>query len=260
MSLVKRNPQATKGVQRLLSFPSRQRDNVRSLLLALAIALGPAPSQGAPATATLPGRTLSVPIAGLTLPVPVTGDVRYRVRDDQAIFEGRAAADLARLQDRAPAVLSALFDQKQVCGEQLSVRKGQFGARGAALLVNATVDYGRNACIAGREVNILPRALYDLEMLLHPLVGARSLKFQAEVVALRKQSGELPAVLLEPVRQFLGTLVSQRIGELFPAGSVPPDVTLKSLDFNQKSGRLMAQVEVEGSVPRSTFERLLEKQ
>ncbi len=249
-----------KGVQRLRKLPSRQGGIICSLLLALAVVLGPTPSEAAPATATLPGRTLSVPIAGLNLPVPVTGDVRYQVRDDRAIFDGRAAVDLARLQDRAPAVLSALFDQKQVCGEQLSVRKGQFGAREAALLVNATVDYGRKACIAGREVNVLPRALYDLEMLLHPLVGARSLKFLAEVVALRKQNGELPAVLLEPVRQFLGTLVSQRIGELFPAGSVPQDVTLKSLDFNQKSGRLMAQVEVEGSVPRSVFERLLEKQ
>lgn len=233
---------------------------MRALVLVLAVALGPTPSKAAPATATLPGRTLSVPIAGLNVPVPVTGDVRYQVRDDRAIFDGRVAADLARFQDRAPALLSALFDQKQACGEQLSVRKGQFGARGEALLVNATVAYGRNTCIAGREVSILPRALYELEMLLRPVIGARSLRFQAEVVALRKQNGELPAVLLEPVRQFLGTLVSQRIGELFPAGSIPPDVTLKSLDFNQKSGRLMAQVEVEGSVPRSVFERLLEKQ
>jgi len=227
-------------------------------MLVLAVALGATPSEAAPATAVLPGRTLSLPIAGLNLPVPVTGEVRYQVRDDRAIFDGRAAADLARLQERAPSVLSALFDQKQVCGEQLSVRKGQFGSREEALVVNATVDYGRNACIAGREVNILPRAVYDLEMVLHPLIGPRSLRFQAEVVALRNQNGELPAVLLDPVRQFLGTLVSQRIGELFPAGFVPPDVTLKGLDFSQKSGRLMAQVEVEGSVPRSTFERLLE--
>jgi hypothetical protein len=224
------------------------------------VLLVPAVSEAAPATITLPERIISVPIGGLQLAVPVTGDVRYQVRADQAIFEGRATADLAHLQDRAPAVLAALFDQKQVCGEQLSVREGRIGAREAALLVIATVDYGRNACVAGRQMKVLPRAVYDVEMLLHPVVGARSLRFQAEVVELRKQSGQLPVALVEPLRQLLGTLVGQRIGELFPAASVPPDVSLKRLEFAEaKSKRLVARIDIGGNVPRDAFDRLLQR-
>lgn len=232
---------------------------MRLQLFALTVLLVPAISDAAPATITLPERTVSVPIGGLHLAVPVAGDVRYHVRADRAIFEGRATADLAHLQDRAPAVLSALFNQKQNCGEQLSVRDGRIGAREAALLIVATVEYGRNACLAGRQMEVVPRALYGVEMLLRPVVGARSLRFQAEVLELRKQSGELPAALLGPMRQLLGALVSQRIGELFPA-AVPPEVSLKSLDFVEaKSKRLAARIEIGGNVLRDTFDRLLER-
>jgi hypothetical protein len=108
-------------------------------------------------------------------------------------------------------------------------------------------------------MKILPRAVYSVEMLLRPLVGARSLRFQAEVVKLRKQSGELPPALLEPMRQLLGTLVGERIGELFPA-SIPPEVSLKRLEFVEaKSKGLVARIDVGGNVPRDTFDRLLQR-
>jgi hypothetical protein len=234
------------------------RHQAGSRLFALTLLVVPAFCEAAAATITLSERMLPVPIRGLQLAVPVAGEVRYHVLGDRTNFQGRATADLAHLQDRAPAVLAALFDQKQVCGEQLSVRDGRIGAREAALLIVATVDYARNACLAGRQMKILPRAGYHVEMLLRPLVGARSLRFQAEVVELRKQHGELPAALLEPLRHLLGTLVGERIGQLFPP-SIPPEVSLKGLEFVEaRPKRLAARLDIEGSVPRETFARLLE--
>ncbi|MFO1118729.1 MAG: hypothetical protein U1E38_00855 [Rhodospirillales bacterium] len=74
-----------------------------------------------------------VPIAGLQLPVAVSGELLYTVRGGQADIDGRLAADLAAAQQQSTALLAALFDRRQPCGERLSVREGRLGARSAAL-------------------------------------------------------------------------------------------------------------------------------
>ena len=89
----------------------KRRHGARSGLLAVAtlLALAPFGASAAAATATLSQRTLSLPIGRLLLLVPVTGDLRYRLRDGRAEIDGRLTADLAEVRQRAPAVLSALL-------------------------------------------------------------------------------------------------------------------------------------------------------
>lgn len=217
------------------------------------------PAGAGAAKATLAPRTVLVPIAGLQLPVAVSGELLYTVRGGQADIDGRLAADLAAAQQQSTALLAALFDRRQPCGERLSVREGRLGARSAALSVMATVDYGRTACIAGQEMKILPRALYDIEMLLHPVVSARSLRMQAEILALRRRDGQLPATIDTALRDLLGNLISQRIGELFP-NAVPDELMLQSLSFDEEApGRLAAKLRASGSIPRSALDQLVER-
>ncbi len=231
------------------------------MAVAALLSLWPISARAAAATTTaLAPRTLSLPIGRLQLPVPVTGDVRYRIRDGQAEMDGRIAADLAEFQQQAPAVLAVLLDHRQPCGDRLSVRDGHLGARTAALLVVATIDYGRTACIGGQELKILPRSQYEIELLLHPVVSARSLRMRSEVLRLVRRDGPLPVAVDAPLRQMLARLVDERIGELFPSGTVPPDLALKSLSFTDAgTGRLVARIEAAGVVPQSALERLLDR-
>jgi len=209
------------------------------------------------AKVTLSPRTIFLPIGGLQLPVGVSGEFLYTLRSEQADIDGRLAADLASAQKQATPLLAALFDRKQPCGERLTVRDGKLGARGSALAVQATVDYGRSACIGGQEVKILPRSRYDVDMLLHPVVGARSLRMQAEVLTLRRRDGDLPATIDTALRDLLGSLIGQRIGELFPA-AVPGDLTLQSLSFDEEEpGRLAAKLRASGSISRTTLDQLV---
>lgn len=218
-----------------------------------------APASAWAAKATLSPRTLFLPIAGLQLPVAVSGELLYTVRGGQADIDGRLAADLAAAQQQSTALLAALFDRRQPCGERLAVRDGKLGARAAALSVTATVDYGRTACIAGQEVKILPRALYDVEMLLHPVVSARSLRMQAEVLTLRRRDGALPATIDTALRDLLGSLIGQRIGELFP-NAVPDALMLQSLSFDEEvPGRLAAKLRASGSISRTALDQLVER-
>ena len=121
------------------------------------------------------------------------------------------------------------------------------------------MDYGRTACIAGQEMKILPRALYDVEMLLHPIVNARSLRMQAEVVTLHRRDGQLPATIDLALRDLLGNLIGQRIGELFPA-AVPEDLRLQSLSFDEtEPGRLAARLRTSGSIPQAMLDQLVSR-
>jgi hypothetical protein len=239
----------------------RRRRRPASRVLLASVALLPLlPSAASAATANISPRTLSLPIGGLLLPVPVSGDVRYTMRGGRAEMDGRIAADLAAAQRQAPSILAALLDRKQPCGDRLAVRDGRFGIRDSALSVTASLDYGRSACVAGQAMTILPRSLYDVEMLLHPVVGPRSLRMRAEVLTLRRRgAGELPAQIAAPLRQMLGALVGERIGELFP-GAVPADLTLRSLAFEEpQPGRLAVNLRAAGSVPQATFEQLINR-
>jgi hypothetical protein len=229
------------------------------LAVATLLALAPFGASAA-ATATLSQRTLSLPLGRLLLLVPVTGDLRYRLRDGRAEIDGRLTADLAEVRERAPAVLSALLDHRQPCGDRVTVRDGQLGAREAALSVVATIDYGGTACIAGQEIKILPRARYDVELLLHPVVSARSLRMRSEVLRLVRRDGDLPPVVDAPLRLMLAQIVDERIGELFPAGAVPPELALKSLSLAEtEPGGLVAHVEAAGTMPQVALDRLLER-
>ena len=228
-------------------------------MLTAATLLALAPATAWAAKATLAPRTVFLPIGGLQLPVAVSGELLYTLRGGQADIDGRLAADLAAAQQQATALLAALFDRKQPCGERLSVRDGRLGARATALSVIATVDYGRTACIAGQEMKILPRALYDVEMLLHPVVGLRSLRMQAEILTLRRKDGQLPAALDAAMREMLGGMIGQRIGELFP-NAVPADLMLQSLSFDEEEpGRLAAKLRASGSISQTTLDQLVER-
>ena len=65
--------------------------------MATLLALAPFGASAAAATATLSQRTLSLPIGRLLLLVPVTGDLRYRLRDGRAEIDGRLTAHLAEV-------------------------------------------------------------------------------------------------------------------------------------------------------------------
>jgi len=220
----------------------------------LAIGLGEAQA----ATANLPRRTIPLPLHGTTLPVPVGGEVTYSAGDPAAV-DGNLVADLAGAQQQATAVLAALLNRDDRCGDRLTVKDGRLGARDRALRVTGVVDYGRVACVGGRSMTVVPQTAYDVDMLLHPVVAARSLRVRAEVLGLRPHGGgELPGSLDGAMRQTLGGLVSERVGELFPAGSAPADVVLRSLSFDEAaSGALSARLEGSGSLPRPLLERLL---
>lgn len=242
------------GALRGVARPPKRNAVLFRVILAVGTALMPAVAWAA--KATLSPRTVILPIGGLQLPVGVSGELLYTLRAGQADIDGRLAADLASAQKQATPLLAALFDRRQPCGERLAVRSGQLGARGTALAVQATVDYGRTACIAGQEMKILPRALYDVEMLLHPVVGSRSLRLQAEVLTLRRRDGQLPATIDMALRDLLGSLIGQRIGELFPA-AVPADLRLQSLSFDEEEpGRLAAKLRASGSIPQAMFDQL----
>lgn len=237
-----------------------RRPRLRALRVVLAATALLMPAAAWAAKATLSPRTVFLPIGGLQLPVGVSGELVYTLRSGQADIDGKLAADLASAQKQATPLLAALFDRKQPCGERLSVRSGQLGARGSALAVQASVDYGRTACIAGQEMKILPRALYDVEMLLHPIVGSRSLRMQAEVLTLRRRDGQLPATIDTALRDLLGSLIGQRIGELFPTG-VPEDLRLQSLSFDEaEPGRLAARLRTSGSIPQAMLNQLVSRQ
>ncbi len=98
----------------------------------------------------------------LLLLVPVTGDLRYRLRDGRAEIDGRLTADLAEVDSDSGRrrCCRPCSTDRQPCGDRVTVRDGQLGAHEAALSVVATIDYGRTVCIAGQEIKILPRARY----------------------------------------------------------------------------------------------------
>lgn len=225
---------------------------------ALALAMVAGTGTARAATAELPSRTIPLPLKGTTLPVPVGGQVTYSSGDPTAV-DARLTADLASAQREATAVLAALLNRDDDCGDRLNVEDGRLGAQASALRVEGVVDYGRTACVGGRSLTVVPRNAYDVDMLLHPVVAARSIRVRAEVLDLRPHGGgQMPDSLGAALKQTVGELVSKRIGELFPSGAAPADLALRSLTFDEsKSGVLTARLEGSGSMPRSLLERLL---
>ena len=214
----------------------------------------------AAATARLAPQTVPVPVHGMVVPVPVTGDVNYATRDGTADVQGRLTGDLAAAQKQSTALLQALLDRDARCGDYIAVRDGKLGAQAPALRVTGTVDYGRKACLSGKEITVVPRSPVFVDMLLYPVVAPRSLRVRAEILELRPQDASMPASAIAPLKEALSRVVSQRIGELFPAGSVPADVALKSLSFAEaKGGGLIAQVEGSGKLPQATLDQFIQR-
>lgn len=210
------------------------------------------------ATAKLAQRTVMVPVRDLMLPVPVSGDLTYKTLGQTAVVDAKLQADLAAAQEQSTALLRALIDRNTPCGDRIAVREGQINARAPALRVTGTADYQRTVCIAGSEMSVVPRSPIHLDMLLHPVVQSRSLRVRAEVLEVRAEGPSVPPSAEGLLKETLGKVISERIGELFPAGAVPADAALKSVSFDEVGrGALVARVELSGSLPRHTLDRLI---
>ena len=95
-------------------------------------------------------------------------------------------------------------------------------------------------------------------MLLHPVIQSRSLRLRAEVLEVRATGSGIPAFAEAPLKETLGRVISQRIGELFPTGGVPADATLRTLSFAEVGrGTVVARIELSGSLPQPTLDRLI---
>jgi hypothetical protein len=211
------------------------------------------------ASAEITRRTVTVPFRDLVLPVPVSGDLTYARHDGTAVVDGRLEAELAAVQKHSTAVLRALINRHAPCGERISVREGQIGARAAALRVTGTAEYERTICVAGNPTTIVPRTPIHIEMLLHPIVQPRSLRVHAQVVDVTASGTTIPS-LAKPLKETLGTLISERIGELFPAGAVPADTAVKSISFDEVGrGGLIARAEFSGRLPQAMLDRILRR-
>ncbi len=229
---------------------------VARLLVVLAVA--GAATGALAATARLAQRTVMVPVRDLMLPVPVSGDLTYKTLGRTAVVDGKLQADLAAAQGQSTALLRALIDRNTPCGDRIAVREGQINARAPALRVTGTADYQRTVCIAGSEMSVVPRSPIHLDMLLHPVVQSRSLRVRAQVLDVRGTGPGIPASAEGPLKETLGKIISERIGELLPAGAMPADAALKSVSFYEAGGGgLMARVEFSGSLPQQTLDRLI---
>jgi hypothetical protein len=210
------------------------------------------------ATATLPPRTVPVPLRDMLLPVPVSGDLAYTTRAGTAVVQARLVGDLSAAQRQSTDVLRALIDRNPGCGDRLAVRDGRLGARAPALRVTGTLDYERVACMAGRQMVLVPRSPVYVDVLLHPVVQPRSLRVRAEVLDVRSPEAAIPQAVQGRLKETLARLIDQRVGELFPSGLAPGDVALKSLAFEEvKPHRLVARLAGSGSLPQAALERLL---
>jgi hypothetical protein len=226
------------------------------LLTALAVVA--MTSDALAATAKLATRTVMVPISDLVLPVSLSGDLKYKAVGQTAVVDGKLTADLIAAQEQSTALLRALIDRNTRCGDRIAIKEGRIGARSPALRVTGTADYQRTVCLAGNEVSVVPRSPIHLDMLLHPVVQSRSLRVRAEVLEVRAEGPSVPPSAQGLLKETLGHVISERIGELFPAGAVPSDAALKSVSFDEVGrGALMARVELSGSLPQHMLERLI---
>lgn len=229
-----------------------------AVIAALTLAAG-MPGASA-ATSRSVSRTLAVPLKDLTLQVPVSGRIEYTTRSGKADVEGNLSGDLSAAQKQSTAVLRALLDRQEPCGDRIAVRDGRIGARAPALRVIGTVDYEKVACIKGRQVVLISKSPVFVDMLLYPVVQPRSLTVRAEVLDVRAPTAEIPRGLQPAIRDTFAKVISNHIGELFPIGMVPADVSLHSLAFEEsKPGALSARLEAAGSLPQATLERFLKK-
>jgi hypothetical protein len=211
------------------------------------------------ASAKIARRTVTVPVRDLKLPVPVSGDLTYAMREGTAVVDGRLEAELAAAQKHSTELLRALINRHTPCGERISVRQGQIGARAPALRVTGTADYERTICVAGNPTTIVPRSPIRIDLLLHPIVQPRSLRVRAQVVDVSASGTTIPS-LAGPLKATLGTVISDRIGELFPAGALPADTALKSISFDEVGrGALIARVEFSGSLPQAMLDRIIRR-
>jgi hypothetical protein len=217
-------------------------------------------TQGAlAASAKIVRRTVTVPLRDFVLPVPVSGDLTYATREGTAVVDGRLQAELTAAQKHSTALLRALINRHTSCGERISVREGQIGARAPALRVTGTADYERTVCFAGNPTTIVPRSPIHIDLLLHPIVQPRSLRVRAQVVDVSASGTTIPS-LAGPLNETLGTVISDRTGELFPAGALPADTALKSISFDEVGrGSLIARIEFSGSLPQAMLDRILRR-
>jgi hypothetical protein len=85
------------------------------------------------------------------------------------------------------------------------------------------------------------------------------LRVRTQVVEV-SASGTAITSLAGPLKETLGTVISDRIGELFPAGALPADTALKSISFDEVGrGSLIARVEFSGSLPQAMLDRILRR-
>jgi hypothetical protein len=211
------------------------------------------------ASAEIARRTVTVPVRDLVLPVPVSGELTYMTREGTAVVDGRLEAELTAAQKHSTELLRALINRHAPCGERISVREGRIGARSPALRVTGTAEYERTICVASNSTTIVPRSPIRIDLLLHPIVQPRSLRVRAQVVDVTASGRTIPA-LAKPLKETLGTLISERIGELFPAGAVPADTALKSISFDEVGrGALIARVTFSGSLPQPMLDRILSR-
>jgi hypothetical protein len=228
------------------------------LALPLVVSVAVLAGHAAAATATLPPRTIPVPIKDMLLPVPVGGELSYATQDGRAAVQGRLTGDLASAQQQSTALLRALIDRDSACGDRIAVKDARIGARAPALRVTGNVAYERIACVAGRQMVVVPRSPVFVDLLLHPLVQPRSLRVRTEVLEMRAANDRVPAPVVDALRQAFAHVVDDRIGELFPQGIAPSDLTLQSVVFEEaQPGRLVARVEGAGSLPQAVLDRLL---
>jgi hypothetical protein len=71
----------------------------------------------------------------------------------------------------------------------------------------------------------------------------------------RSSGAGIPSPAEPALREMLGRVISERIGELFPAGAVTADVRLKSISF-EESKPAGGSPGGGGSVPQSMLNRL----
>ena len=125
------------------------------------------------ASAKIARRTVTVPVRDLKVPVPVSGDLTYVTREGTAVVDGRLEAELAAAQKHSTELLRALINRHTPAASAFPSGKGR-SAPARRLRVTGTADYERTVCFGGNPKTIVPRSPIRIDLLLHPIVQARS--------------------------------------------------------------------------------------
>jgi hypothetical protein len=112
----------------------------------------------------------------------------------QNTFKLELAADLSDLQDNMTAVLGALLNKAETCGERIGIRNATLSPRDPAALVMVQLHYERWACFGRDTVNEMAEGNGTIEMKLTAAVGEDgALRLVPEVVRIDAEGliGEL---------------------------------------------------------------------